>query len=335
MLFRASTDIPGWSSANLIPAEIDTDQDGIRELAIQDGNTLRFVRYAGAAFVQPWSTTAWSLLTELSNIDGDPQSELLVASTADQRYALLDTPTGAVEHEFPAFTSDDSYLVPFDADNDGRLELFFARFSPPLSSTAYNWTPQGYATLYSHTDEIQGTGSGQFRTAGSTELVEFGVNDLRVRSLTGSVLFRASTDLPGWTGVGRDMAVVDVDGDGVQEFLASDAGSVRLVRYVGLLSAIEPGRTDGFRLLANAPNPFHDGTAFRFSARAPGNVGIRVFDASGRLVRRLDRLMPAGQHEIAWDGRDERGHLVPSGLLFYEVTAAGARQTGRMVRVGR
>lgn len=336
VLFRASTDIPGWSGVGLIPVEIDTDGDGIRELAIQDGNTLRFVRHTGAAFVQPWSTTAWSLQSELSNVDGDPQTELLVASTSDQRYALLDPPTGAVEHQFPAFTTDDSYLLPHDIDNDGRLELFFGRHSfAPQLYTAYNWTPQGYATLHSHTDEVQGTGFVRLRAPGTTELAEFGVNDLRVRSATGTVLFRASTDLAGWTGVDRDMAVVDVDNDGVSELIASDAGSVRLVRYVGLLSAIGPDGGDGFRLLANAPNPFHDGTAFRFATRAPGNVGIRVFDASGRLVRELGDLLPAGRHEIAWDGRDERGHSVPSGLFFYEVNAGGTRQVGKMVRVGQ
>ena len=60
-----------------------------------------------------------------------------------------------------------------------------------------------------------------------------------------------------------------------------------------------------------------------------------MFDASGRLVRRLDEHMTAGLHEIHWNGRDERARAVQSGMLFYEVTADGTRRSGRMVRLGR
>jgi len=335
VLFRASTQIPGWSGIDMRAGEMDSDGDGLEELAIQDHNTLRFVRYSGGAFVQSWSTTAWSLEAELPNIDGDPQSELFVSSTADQRYALLNPPTGALEHDFPAFTSNDSYVNPMDIDNDGRLELYFSRFSfaSPLT-TGYDWTPSGWATLFSHTDVIEGLGPSPFRTPGAIEFAELGPNELRVRALSGFVLFRASSDLPGWTGVNRDMQIFDVTGDGVFELLAIDAGAARLVKYTGTTSVENPSEGSAFQLLGNAPNPFRNGTAFRFSTRAAGNVGIRVFDASGRLVRKLDEHRTAGLHEIHWDGKDERGRAVPSGMLFYEVTADGTRRSGRMVRLG-
>ena len=338
VLFRASTQLPGWSgSSDVFAAETDTDHDGLRELTIQDGPTLRFVRYAGA-FTQTWSTTAWALGAEIPNTDGDAPTELVARSTADQHYAILDTPTGAVEREFPAFTYDDSYLITFDSDDDGRSELFFSRFdfAPPLLSTAYEWSPSGYGTLFSHTDAIEGVGSGHFRNATWSELLELAPNDLRVRELSGVVLFRASTDLAGWTGVNRDMQVVDVDANGVFELLAIDDGAARLVRFTGTTTSVaSPGGSGDLQLLANAPNPFHTGTAFRFSTRAAGPVGIRVFDAGGRLVRRLDRHLAAGPHEIAWDGHDDQGRPAPSGMLFYEVTADGTRRSGRMVRLGR
>lgn len=334
VIFQGSTNVPGWSGVGMMVADIDSDHDGIRELAIQDNNTLRFLRWSGATFTQSWSTTAWSLQTELSNVDGDPQSELLVASTADHHFALLNPPNGAVEQQFPSFNSDNSYLNPLDADGDGRLELFFSSLSGPNLNTAYDWTPSGWVTLFSHTDEVQGFGNGHFRTAVSTELAEFGANDLRVRDLSGVVLFRASTDLPGWTGVNRNMEVLDVDGNGVHEILASDAGHVWLVRYSGSTAVTDlTGR--GELRLSNAPNPFRAGTTFRFSTRTAGPVGIRVVDASGRLVRKLDQQGTAGTHEIHWDGKDAQGRAVPPGILFYEVTADGTRKTGRMVRLSQ
>jgi len=83
------------------------------------------------------------------------------------------------------------------------------------------------------------------------------------------------------------------------------------------------------------PNPFRTATTFRFSTRSAGDVSIRIFDAGGRMLRRLAERMPAGMNEVRWDGRDERGGTVPSGMLFYEVSADGMRQTGRLVRLGR
>ena len=241
VLFKASTAIPGWSGLNIQAAETDANHDGVEELAIQDGATLRFVRYAGS-FTQAWSTTAWSSYAELNDIDGDPQSELLVASAADRHFALLDTPTGALEHEFPAFGLDNSYVLPMDLDGDGRFELFFGRFTTtPQLYTAYDWTPGGYTTMFSHNDAIEGIGSAHLRNPGLTEMVELAPNDLRVRDASGAVIFRASTDLPGWTGVNRNMEVLDVNDDGISDILASDDGATRLLHPTSLTAVTGGG----------------------------------------------------------------------------------------------
>jgi len=76
------------------------------------------------------------------------------------------------------------------------------------------------------------------------------------------------------------------------------------------------------------------GTSIRFSLPAAGAVGVRIYGAGGRLLRRLDDHLAAGPHQIRWDGKDDQGRAVLSGILFYEVTANGARLTGRMVRLG-
>jgi hypothetical protein len=257
---------------------------------------------------------------------------MMAYSTADQHYALLDPATGAVEHEFSGFGWNNAYVSPIDLDNDGRFELFFGRFDIALN-TAYDWTPSGYVTMFSNNDVLEGHGSAQFINPGLTEIVEFGTNDLRLRDASGAVIFRASTDLPGWTGVNRDMAVLDINDDGVSELLAMDAGAVRMLHATGL-TAVAGGNVHGFMLLANAPNPFRAGTSIRFVTPGAGPVAIRVFDAAGRLVRRLDDHLAAGPHEVRWDGRDEEGRAVPSGVLFYEVSANGTRLKGRMVRLG-
>jgi hypothetical protein len=81
----------------------------------------------------------------------------------------------------------------------------------------------------------------------------------------------------------------------------------------------------GFRhALGNAyPNPMNPTTRIQFTnGVANGRVKIEIFDIAGRLVRELiDSRLPAGVHEVTWDGMSQKGSSVPSGMYFYRMTA--------------
>ncbi|TPW08907.1 MAG: Coagulation factor protein [bacterium] len=76
--------------------------------------------------------------------------------------------------------------------------------------------------------------------------------------------------------------------------------------------------------LGNAyPNPMNPTTRIQFTnGVANGRVKVEIFDVTGRLVRNLvDAKLPAGVHEVTWDGASEGGSTVPSGMYFYRMTA--------------
>jgi len=78
------------------------------------------------------------------------------------------------------------------------------------------------------------------------------------------------------------------------------------------------------RLNANYPNPFNPKTTFSFELEHADDVLLQVFDASGRLVRTLiDGECDAGRSEVDWNGRDEAGREMPSGVYLYRLRAAG------------
>ncbi|HRX50423.1 MAG TPA: C25 family cysteine peptidase [Candidatus Krumholzibacteria bacterium] len=85
-----------------------------------------------------------------------------------------------------------------------------------------------------------------------------------------------------------------------------------------------------------APNPFNPATTIRFALPADvrGRTRLRVFDLQGRLVRTLvDGVLPAGFHEVAWRGRDDRDRAVGSGVYLYRLEAGGVAAQGRMTLV--
>lgn len=82
-----------------------------------------------------------------------------------------------------------------------------------------------------------------------------------------------------------------------------------------------------------APNPFGHRTALSYELPSAGVVGVRVFDASGRLVRTLadSEYQTAGLKTLVWNGRDDDGSPVASGVYFFRVDISGESMRRRAV----
>ena len=67
-------------------------------------------------------------------------------------------------------------------------------------------------------------------------------------------------------------------------------------------------------------------------ARGGGEVTLRIFDAKGRLVKTLiDGVQSEGEQSTTWNGLNDGGQQVATGVYFYRLTAQGFSQTRRMV----
>jgi hypothetical protein len=73
-----------------------------------------------------------------------------------------------------------------------------------------------------------------------------------------------------------------------------------------------------------APNPFNPATSVKYTLRKGGEVSVRIFSLDGRLVKTLvEGPAAAGTHEVLWDGRDNGGNSVRSGMYFVKTTSGG------------
>jgi len=85
-------------------------------------------------------------------------------------------------------------------------------------------------------------------------------------------------------------------------------------------------------LQQNRPNPFNPTTTIEFSLAKRGKVDLKVYDTAGRVVRTLESgVRNAGVHTVVWDGRNNQGQDVSSGIYFYRVQADDFVGTKKMV----
>ncbi len=88
-------------------------------------------------------------------------------------------------------------------------------------------------------------------------------------------------------------------------------------------------------LLGAFPNPANPATTIRFTTGASGPATLRIFDPAGRLVRTLfeKRWFEAGTvpTEVRWDGHDDGGHAVKSGVFLYRLSTASGAASDKLV----
>jgi hypothetical protein len=93
-----------------------------------------------------------------------------------------------------------------------------------------------------------------------------------------------------------------------------------------------PDATHPFRLAY--PNPFRSDVGLTFAIARAGDVGVRIFDLQGRLVRSLERRgLASGEHVLVWDGRNEAGSVAKSGVYLARWSTPSAAGTTRLVKI--
>jgi len=89
---------------------------------------------------------------------------------------------------------------------------------------------------------------------------------------------------------------------------------------------------DTYSLSQNYPNPFNPSTKITYGLPKATQVSIKIFNLLGQQVKSLvNQKISAGMHHIVWDGTDENGQMLTSGVYFYQLKTASFVQTRKMV----
>jgi len=287
----------------------------------------------------------------LANLDDEPTPEIIIGANDGRVFAFHNdgTTMGGFPYTIPGGKVAQG-LAAWDIDSDGKQNLVIQSdkvlriivLDFPGSSDfdpAENPWPQ-----FRHDSSNSGFVGHQFDPT-PVETVELawsaeGTNvDLRWETTLGWTEFiveRRAEDEASWTAIGV-WSPREIEEDAgryhVRDVVPSDGRwNYRLLGRDGGGNLTEIGETAidvtasgvAFRIHAARPNPFKPSTTIQCDLPAATSVRMWVVTPDGRVVRQLwDGVMPAGSHGVSWDGGDDHGRALGSGLYFLKIRAEG------------
>ncbi len=229
----------------------------------------------------------------------------LIGTTTDHQFPVnLTTPT----HYYWYVEAKDSYWTvkpeyPWQFSN-GFVAVLFSHFGARQSGDAIevSWLLQSDEAMESYT---------LFRHEGATGPA-VAIATAAVTSVDGSYVDRKIE--PGKT-YHYELVIRTTDGDEFRSPIATVATAAL-----------------GLTLHQNVPNPFNPLTTIRYDLPAAARVRLSIIDVSGRRVRTLvSEQQTAGSRAAIWNGRDDSGNSVSSGVYFYVLDAGKQRLTRKLV----
>ncbi len=263
-----------------------------------NGDTLWTRNYNGPHY--PWSSD-----------DGND-----IVHTADGGFAIIGSTNG-----LPNTTNSDIWLLKTDANGDTSWTATYGESLSEEMSSLVETADGGFLMAGFSSDDGSNQNAWLLRTSA------FG-DSLWIQKYGGDQFDRASS-----------IAATTDNGFIVSGFTSSfgsggyDAWLLRITGEpsVGIHNA-PATLAEGIELAQNYPNPFNPSTSIQFSLRETAEIELRIYNMLGQQVRlAVSGRRPAGSHRFVWDGRDDGGQSVVSGIYFYRLATSDQVATRRMI----
>ncbi|MDD4224085.1 MAG: C25 family cysteine peptidase [Candidatus Cloacimonetes bacterium] len=297
-------------------------------IGAENGNTLEgnFVLYIGnQQYTYENDSNGWNSEAPLANFVNQWHRESHRNNTPGGAWSMKFGGPGAAEYSGAAYGALESPDIPLG--ENGRLYFHHWMDAETHSNPIYAWdgglveisvdggpwlqiTPVGgYPySIYNNAASPFSANTNVYSGSFDWTQAEFDIS-----SFSGLARFRFVFGSDGYVG-GEGWYIDDV-------FVESDFSS-----------ADDLVQTLSFELFGNYPNPFNPTTTIRFELPAAAPVRLDVFNLRGQKVRSLvDSELPAGAHSAVWNGQDDRGNPVSSGVYLYRLNNGERDLTRKMM----
>ncbi len=258
-------------------------------------------------FPQP-RTVIWYTGSDTSDVLSNPEQESLAAHLDNGGRLLL---TGQnIAETSSAGVLLTNYLEASSSQN----------YNPPILRGVQN-DPIGDGLLVSTGGGAQNQNSKDILTIGSQPIVSFNYGPSGTSGIAGIRLENSSDN---WKAVFLGFGLEGVDNNnGIRDAILQNT-----LTWFDVITGVEdqpvatsdnlPGE---FSLSQNYPNPFNPATTIKFSIPERSEVNMKIFNTLGQEVRTLVQgRFDVGTHEVVWDGRDDSGNQVSSGIYLYRIS---------------
>ena len=350
---------PGYPIDLLAPfsselAAADLFSDGAMEIIA--GTTAGYLYVIGSG----GSSTPGFPVNIGSSVSGAPtvlETSLMVLGTSTQMYAI--NPFGSIIFSKPISSSMAGGSALADINNDGSVDIVFVTLNGMLYAVDQAGQdlpgfPVNVGVNFNCPPLIADLDNDHFNEI----LLHSYVNSVFIYNHDGSMVpgYPFITSYNGAT----PGTLVDFDDNGFFKLVAGYSTGVLVINLRKPSSDMKPWTTyrgnlnrqgsyasTGFvgnddpevtptvlSLGQNHPNPFTAGTVIPYSTKSSGTARIEIFNLRGQLVRTLvSASKSAGSHQAAWDGLDNSGKAVGTGVYLYRLQTKDGSQTKRMLMV--
>jgi len=349
---------PAEFSGNFIfsAAIADLNQNGRKEIILQTiaGNFLAIdyntqENIAGFPYSLGATTQAAPVIADVDN-DGLPE---IIATVSTQGVITVINHDGSLAYSHTINKRIEQDVLAYDFNGDNSKELIFTTYDGYLYAMKADGTSLPNFPLYMDT-YLEGNmllanldNDGVCAVFGDTQGMLHAIKADGSQAANFPINFTDNLKFAPTIG--------DVDGDGNIDLAVSNITAMNLIDLKRPFSAAwimhrgNPGRTgDMFEamtdndelgvtavdntLLGNYPNPFNPETRIAFTTKENGPVSIDIYNIKGQKVRSLlNENKEAGSHTVVWNGKDDNGKNVASGVFFYRMKSGKYSSTKKMI----
>lgn len=325
----------------------DIEQDGDLDVVGRplNGSLHLFRQETGMIWTAVARATAAGEGMALADLDRDGRLDIVVNGQWHE------APDGnIISTPWPEHTYDAAKLTmpakvaAADLDGDGRLDIaltpaestgeiaWYAAPADPVTGTWRRVVLLAGADCYHSLQLVDLDGDGwrdlltaQMHTASGSPVVEAYLNPGDDSAWSRILIAQASS---------HNLAVGDHDRDGRPDLLGCDyIGAPPVTVWTNDTAGLSgtPVAPTAALGIAAAPNPFNARLELTVTGAGPAAATLVVYDLEGRAVRVLRRAAPLGEAEaVVWDGRDDRGRRLPTGVYLAVLTAGRERVTRKV-----
>ncbi len=324
---------------DLFVANAGTNLDGTKDFLYKNNGNGSFTRITEGPVV---NTTRYSHGGTWGDFDNDGDLDLFVGVWIDPDLLYLNNGDGTftrVNEGAIVIQESSTSCTPavVDYDNDGDLDIFNANWSDENNilfrnnSSGRNWIRVKCKGLISNKSGI-----------GSRVYIRAEINGntvTQMREINTNTGCRSQSSSDACFGLGHAQIADSL-------WIKWPSGRISNMNNIDvnrILTIIEPEESENygdntvpedFHLFQNYPNPFNPKTTIKYFLKNNSKIELNIFSVTGREIKTLEnQIRNSGDHSIVWDGRDNEGNRVNSGLYIYRLNIDGRIKCKKMLLI--